>query len=1639
MKPGAQPRWVAATVLMAGLLAACAAGFWQDMYNQADAARRFDALAQDVADQVKDRLRIYEYGLRGTSGAVIAGGLERLTREQFGAASASRDLAREFPGARGFGLIRRVGASDEAAFVEAARGAGLPGFAVRRIGPLDGDRFVVQYLESAEPSHAAIGLDIGSESARRKAAETAALRGQATLTAPLTLVQAAGQPARGFLFLLPIFRPGADTSTPERRSSATFGWAYAPLVIDEVLRGLRSSDDLFALALSDIDGTARMSFYGAGGSSAVPGGPSRQIRMPVFGRVWEAELSARPAFIDALNQVAPRSTATMVGVIGLLLSMLSYLLAQARLRTQDGRLKKADGEAREFRRVLASQKELADLNASLERLVDERTQRLDTALRDLGAILDAVPSMIGYWDKRLVNRFANRAYADWFGVDPSKVAGMHFSELLDETQYAVSLPHIEAALRGEAQTFERTMPRVGGKGVRHALVHYLPDLADGEVRGFYVLVHDVSELAVGRQQLAALQRDNVALLGTLEKHAFVTVADRDGRITEVNDNFCRISGFERNELIGSDHRLIHGGVQGASLWPRIRQTLDAGQSWQGEVCHCASDGTLYWVDCVVAPFIGASGEIEKYVSIRTDITARKKAEEALVHERFLMNALLESLPDQIYFKDEHHRFVRVNPALARRLGFDDASQIVGRTDAAFYDAEHAFKTAELERAIMTTGEPVLNLEEKETWPDRPPTWNLTTKMALRDAEGHVIGTFGISRDITARKRMEDEVQGTNERFSLAADSVGLGVWEYDVLAGTLVWDERMYALYGRRREAAAEPYALWSGSLHAEDRAAAESTLQQALDGTRRFDTEFRIVRPDGEVRHVKAAARIVRNIMGQAIRMTGVNIDVTDRARTEFELRQTMALLHAVLDSATQASIIAVKPDGRISVFNSGAERLLGYRRDEVVGRRSSLDFHDRDELARRAEALGVETGVHVKAASVLVHPHLLDHPHEWMYRRKDGSAVPVSLSVTAMQDADGEHFGWLGIAHDISGQKQYEQSLRDAMHEAEQANRAKSQFLANMSHEIRTPMNAVIGLSYVLERTTLDGEQSALLAKIKLASKSLLGIINDVLDLSKVEAAEMRIERAPFSLESVLADVSGLMAFSAESKGIHFTVRCADDLPPVLEGDPVRIQQVLTNLLTNAIKFTEHGGVRLDVQVAGRTQDSVALRFETADTGIGIEAEALTRLFKPFVQADSSTTRRFGGTGLGLSIVKQLVTLMGGQVGASSEPGDGSLFWFELELPIARAPAPAAADIFHLPARSTCDDTGAGLGGVRVLVVDDSTINLEVARRILEQEGATVFVAGNGQEAVDHLLAAPDSVDVVLMDMQMPVLDGHDATRRIRAGLGLTRLPIIALTAGMSFENAQRAEQAGMSDVLGKPFDPPVLIGCIRRHVQAAGRGATSLRAAAGAPAIESWPDIEGIDQRSASIRLGGDAQLFLSLLQHLFDEAADLEDFVGMHDLAALAGRMHKLKSGAGMLGAGRVERLAAQTEAASLGRAAEQAEQLLGQVIAELRRLTLAAAAPMRDRADRGSTAADGDDNDMQATDPLEPSELAALLGQLRRADLEALDHFARLGPQLRPKLGQGDYAALGDLVRGLRFEEAADLLEARVCILEVGVE
>jgi len=386
----------------------------------------------------------------------------------------------------------------------------------------------------------------------------------------------------------------------------------------------------------------------------------------------------------------------------------------------------------------------------------------------------------------------------------------------------------------------------------------------------------------------------------------------------------------------------------------------------------------------------------------------------------------------------------------------------------------------------------------------------------------------------------------------------------------------------------------------------------------------------------------------------------------------------------------------------------------------------------------------------------------------------------------------------------RQNEMQLRLKADEAEKASKAKSEFLASMSHELRTPLNAVIGFGYLLDQSNLSEDQREIVTNIQAAGRALLGLVNDVLDLSKIEAGEMLLENEPLDLPEMLLSVMQMLGQQARDKGIELIILPMDELPCSVAGDLSRLRQVLVNLVNNAIKFTATGQVVVTVMCTEQGSDHILMRCEVKDSGIGMEPDALQRLFQAFTQADSTISKRFGGTGLGLSISRRLVQLMGGEIGVSSTLAVGSTFWFEVALERALSSPPPGRRI----------DASERLDGLRALIVDDSELNREIVRRILEGQGAIATCCSDGASALE-LLRSHRQFDVVLMDVQMPVLDGREATRSIRHELGLKELPIIGLTAGTLRSDRDRSLEAGMTDLIGKPFDPQTLFRKLRVFV--------------------------------------------------------------------------------------------------------------------------------------------------------------------------------------------------------------------------------
>ncbi len=513
---------------------------------------------------------------------------------------------------------------------------------------------------------------------------------------------------------------------------------------------------------------------------------------------------------------------------------------------------------------------------------------------------------------------------------------------------------------------------------------------------------------------------------------------------------------------------------------------------------------------------------------------------------------------------------------------------------------------------------------------------------------------------------------------------------------------------------------------------------------------------------------------------------DITARKTAETALQDQLALHQTVIDTIPNA-IFHRDTEGRHLGCNQAFADMAGRPRDAIIGA-TLADLGGDGMLLSRAEETDRD----------LVEGRVRQQVFDLTFRHPDGQVLSVVVHKAAFRNAQGRVAGVVGAVTDISERVAFEHELTRAKDAAEAASRAKSEFLAVISHEIRTPMNGILGMAHLLLDTALDAHQRDYVGTIHSSGEALLTILNDILEFSRLEAGRVEVAAEPFGLGRALDDVLALMEPRAEEKGIGLRLEVAAGVPDALVGDAGRLRQILLNLVGNAVKFTEAGGVVVSVGVQGRAGTTVDLRFEVADTGVGIPGEARARLFQSFSQADSSISRRFGGTGLGLAICKRLVELMGGAIGMESEEGRGSRFWFVLPLaPVPSAPMPEDACSAPVPA----------MRALAVLLAEDNPVNEKVATVLLERAGHVVTAVRDGRRAVEA--AATGRFDLVLMDVHMPEMDGFEATRHIRALAGApARVPIIAMTANVLAGDEERCLAAGMDDYIGKPFKPGELL---------------------------------------------------------------------------------------------------------------------------------------------------------------------------------------------------------------------------------------
>ncbi len=549
--------------------------------------------------------------------------------------------------------------------------------------------------------------------------------------------------------------------------------------------------------------------------------------------------------------------------------------------------------------------------------------------------------------------------------------------------------------------------------------------------------------------------------------------------------------------------------------------------------------------------------------------------------------------------------------------------------------------------------------------------------------------------------------------------------------------------------------------------------------------------RKDGTEVWLSVSGHLQRDAVGAVVGIEGMVADIAERKRAEEALRRSEERLRLVVEGVKDYAIFMLDPKGMIVSWNEGAHRIKGYDEQEILGQHFSIFYPEEDRKRGKPEhclEMAQEEGT---------------YEEEGWRVHKDGSRFWASVLITALRDEAGLLHGFSKITRDVTERKRAEEEMRKVKEAAEEASLAKSEFLANMSHEIRTPMNAVIGMTGLLLGTDLDPEQREYAETVRSSGEDLLTIINDILDFSKIEAGKVHIEYIAFDLRSAVEETVGLLAERAYGRGLELASLVEADVPGALEGDPGRIRQVLMNLLGNAIKFTEEGEVVLRVGLVEESDDVAVVRFEVKDTGIGMAEVQRSRLFESFSQADTSTTRKYGGTGLGLAISKQLVELMGGEIGVESEPGVGSTFFFTLPL----KKQPEAAQRRDFTPRTDLSD-------LRVLFVDDNETNRKIFHEQLTSWGMKKGGAEHGQKALEMLREAAqrdESYDLAILDMQMPQMDGIELARRIKEDPLISSTRLVMLSSPGQASGSEETGQVGIEAHLTKPVRPARLFDTI------------------------------------------------------------------------------------------------------------------------------------------------------------------------------------------------------------------------------------
>ncbi|MCK9491530.1 MAG: PAS domain-containing protein [Sulfurimonas sp.] len=1019
---------------------------------------------------------------------------------------------------------------------------------------------------------------------------------------------------------------------------------------------------------------------------------------------------------------------------------------------------------------------------------------------------------------------------------------------------------------------------------------------DKHIITFKVFAQEITEQFFGKNEVVVtfiditqeLEQEKLLIENTNLKQALldngavaIFLASSQRKILEVNSRACEMFGFNKDELVGASFEIIHSSSNTFRNFSSEYKKLTDSNITNIEYEFKTKDNNLIWCEVFGRPL--DKDDLNKgIIWSLIDITQRKKVQNELELERRLFSGgpvvVIEWEPSEewpINYISQNSRSV---------LGFSKEEMM--SEDFVFLDLIHKDDVSRVAKEVnnyISNGANVYEQSYRLKLKCGEYRWFYDFTQLIRDANNEVVAIRGYIFDQTQLKETKQLLYNEKQRLENIIEGTNVGTWEYNIQTAELDINERWASMIGYGiSELSPVNIDTWYKLTHPDDLIESKKKLKDCFDKKSDFyESKCRMKHKDGRWVWILTRAKVTEwDGDNRALRMAGTHSYIDDEEKLKQEVLQHKEMLQELFDNMKSGvAIYEAYNDGEDFIFkdiNKASLIMDNIKKEDVIGKRVTEVF----PMVKQMGLFDIFKKVYETGLSEY-HPISLYNDDNLSAYRENFVYRISTKEIVAIYNDETQR---------VLDKIELEKSTK----KAELANEAKSQFLANMSHEIRTPMNAILGLSELMQDTVLDEKQQDLLSKINGSSKMLLGIINDILDYSKIEAGRMKIELEAFELENIFMRLRVIFSDSFEKKGLDLHFLSKDDVPSVIVSDELRISQALTNFLSNAYKFTSKGSIKVSVELKQKISPIKALLcFSVEDEGIGMSQEQLQKLFKAFVQADDSTTRKYGGTGLGLVISKKIVEAMGGRVEVDSKEGAGSKFSFEVDVEVKEwkedfnkkdknFKAVVFEDILKNHEKILPD-----LRGLKILLVEDNEVNQEVATMMLQRVGIEVFVVKNGQEALEEYKEHQGEYDLILMDMQMPIMGGEEATKLIREFDKV--IPIVALTAASTIEDRQKALEADMNEHLSKPIDSHKLYSMIQEFCKD--------------KIANNYSEIVILDRDFLQNSIGSEKlsqRLFIKFKEQLESEFKDLVMRLKSNDTEAKVA-IHALKGVSGSLGA------------------------------------------------------------------------------------------------------------------------------------------